>query len=109
MELLKTAFIPGDPPVLQIDGDIDLATADQLRGALEEALSSEPNVVIDMARVTFFDAAGIRALLQAAESRNGKGPLQIINAPRVAWVLELVGLSDLPSIVIRDEGETRGR
>jgi anti-sigma B factor antagonist len=109
MELFETEFVPGDPSVLQVDGEIDLSTADQLRTALEEALSTDPNVVIDMAGVTFFDASGLRAILQVAASANGAGPLPLINSRREARVLELVGLSDLPSIAIRDAGDARGR
>jgi anti-anti-sigma factor len=70
---------------------------------LEKALSADPTVVIDMAGVTFFDAAGVRVLLQVAAARNGAGPLTLLNAPRVKRVLDIVGLSDLPCIVIRDE------
>jgi anti-anti-sigma factor len=109
MELLKTEVVHGDPPVLQVDGEIDISTADQLRAALEQALSTSPNLVVDMGGVTFFDAAGLRVVLQAAASRNGAGPLTLVNAARVGWVLELVGLSGLPSIVIRDAGDARGR
>ena len=109
MELLKTELTQGDPRVLHIDGEIDLSTADQLRAALREALSSDPNVVIDMGGVTFFDATGLRALLQVAESRNGAGPLPLINAFRVEWVLDLVGLSGLPSIEVRGTGDAGGR
>jgi len=109
MELLKTEFVQGDPPVLQVDGEIDLSTAGQLRTALEEALTTNPTVVIDMAGVTFFDASGLRVVLQVAASRNGAGPLELMNAPRVARILELVGLSESTSVVIRDVGEARGR
>ena len=108
MELLKTEFVPGDPPVLQVDGEIDMSTADQLRRALEETLSANPEAVIDMAGVTFFDAAGLRVVLQFAACRNGSGPLRLTNASRVARVLELVGLRDLPSIHINDGGDPRG-
>ncbi len=108
MELLKTEFVEGDPPTLQVDGEIDLSTADQLRTALQKALSTSPKVVIDMAGVTFFDATGLRVVLQLAASRNGAGPLTLVNAHRVARVLELVGLSDLSSIVIHDAGDPRG-
>jgi anti-anti-sigma factor len=107
MELLKTEFVQGDPPVLQVDGEIDISTADQLRAALEQAVSANPNVVVDMAGVTFFDAAGLRAVLQVAASQNGKGPVTLVNARRVAWVLDLVGLSGLPTIVISDGGDAR--
>lgn len=109
MELLKVEYIEGDPRTLRIDGEIDLSTADQLRTALEEALSTDPTIVVDMGGVTFFDAAGLRALLQVAASRNGAGPLPLVNAARVARVLALVGLSDLPSIVIIDAGDARDR
>ena len=108
MELLKTEFVPGDPPVLQIAGEIDLATVDALQTALEEAISTDPSVVVDMAGVTFFDAMGLRVLLQAGASLNGTGPLTLLNAPRVAWLLELVGLSELSSIVICEAVESRG-
>lgn len=75
MELLKVEFVPGDPPLLHVDGEVDLSTADQLRTALERALSTNPNVAIDMAGVTFVDACGLRVVLQVAASRNGSGPL----------------------------------
>ncbi|HUB71377.1 MAG TPA: STAS domain-containing protein [Acidimicrobiales bacterium] len=108
-ELLRTELVAGDPPVLRVAGEIDLSTADQLRTALEEALSAGPDVVIDMAAVTFFDASGLRVVLQVAESLNGQGPLTLFNARRVARVLALVGLTDLPSIVVREKGDALGR
>jgi anti-sigma B factor antagonist len=91
--------------VLQLDGEIDMSTAEELRTALEKALSADPTVVVDMTGVTFCDAAGLRVLLQAAASLNGAGPLTLLNASRVKHLLEIVGLSDLSCIVIRDEGE----
>jgi anti-anti-sigma factor len=109
MDLLRTEFVQGEPPVLVVDGEIDMSTAEQLRAALEEAVATDPEVVVDMGGVTFFDAAGLRAVLEVAATRNGAGPLTLLNAPRVARVLDLVGLSGLPSIVIRDGGEPRGR
>lgn len=109
MELLKVEFVPGDPPLLHVDGEVDLSTADQLRTALERALSTNPNVAIDMAGVTFVDACGLRVVLQVAASRNGSGPLLLVNAARIERILDLVGLSELPSIEIRDEGDGSGR
>ena len=109
MELLKTEFIEGDPPVLRVDGEIDLSTADLFRTALEDAVSTHPNVVVDLARVSFLDAAGLRVLVQVAATRNGAGPIPLVNAQRVAWVLDLVGLSSSPSIAIRALDCSRGR
>lgn len=109
MELLKIELIQGAPPALRIGGEIDLSTAGQLRTALEKACAAAPDVVVDLAGVTFLDVAGLRALLEVAESRNGAGPLTLVNASRVKWLLELVGLSGWASIDIRDAGDARGR
>ena len=108
MEMLKTDLVRGEQVTLRVEGEIDLATADQLGDALKEALSADPSVVVDMAGVTFIDASGLRVLFEVAESRDGVGPLALVNAPRVAWLLELLGMSDLASIDLRDGGERRG-
>jgi anti-anti-sigma factor len=109
MDLLKTEFKQGDPPVLLVTGELDLSTADELRVALEQAVSTDPTVVVDMAGVTFIDVSGLQAVLAVAACRNGAGPLTLVNAPRAEWLLGLVGLSDLSSIVIRGAGELNGR
>jgi anti-anti-sigma factor len=101
--------VAGDPPVLQVDGEIDMSTAEELRGALENALSADPTVVVDMTGVTFCDAAGLRVLLQAAASLNGTGPLTLLNAARVKRLLEIVGMSELSCLAIRDGGDSRDR
>ena len=73
MELLKTELVPGDPMVLLLQGEADFSTTDQLRTALERALSADSTIVVDMAGITFIDAAGLRAVLRAAAARNGRG------------------------------------
>jgi anti-sigma B factor antagonist len=108
MEMLQIEFVPGSPSVLRLDGEIDLATEDQLRNALFEALSVDANVVIDMAEVTFIDASGIRVVLEAAQSLDGAKPLVLVNAPRAEWLLEVVGLEDLSAVEIREGGDPRG-
>jgi anti-anti-sigma factor len=109
MELLKTELMPGDPAVLEIVGEIDLSTADQLRAVLEDAVSGDSKLVVDMAGVTFCDATGLRVVLQTAESLNGAGPLRLLHASRVKRLLELVGLSELSSIEMSDAGDPHVR
>jgi anti-sigma B factor antagonist len=108
MELLHIDLVASEPPVLRVEGEIDMATADQLRTALSKALSDDAAVVVDMAGVTFIDASGIRVLLETAASRDGLGPLTLVNAGRVSWLLDLLGLDDVSSLELRDEGERRG-
>jgi anti-anti-sigma factor len=99
MEAFATHLEDGrSPPVLRVSGEIDLATADEFRGSLEEALTMDSALVVDMADVMFIDVIGLRVLLQAAESRNGTGPLTLRNAPRVASLMKAAGLTDIPFI-----------
>jgi anti-anti-sigma factor len=105
MELLKTELVEGNPPELQIVGEVDLSTVDALRIALQDALDTDPTVVIDMAGVTFIDAVGLHTVLSVAAGQNGAGPLQLVNAPRVTWLLDLVGMNDEVLIVVGGEGE----
>ena len=109
MELLRVSVLKGEPPVLQVDGEIDMSTAEELRMALEKALATDPTVVVDMAGVTFCDAAGLRVVLQVAESLNGTGPLTLLHAARVQRLLDIVGLTGLSCVVIRNDGESRDR
>jgi len=102
MDGLSTHLVEGPPPVLHVGGELDMTTAGLLDAALRRAMAGDPAVVVDMAEVTFVDAAGLRVILQAAESRNGDGPLILVNAPRVAWLLKLVGLDGLPSVDVSD-------
>ena len=109
MAPLETQFLEDcSPPVLRVEGEADLATAEQLGEALERAISVDPSVVVDMAGVTFIDATGLRVVLQAAESLNGSSPLTLLNARRVACLLDLVGLNDLSSIELREGSKTHG-
>ena len=102
-EMLTITLEPGKPPVLHVHGEVDIASAPQLAEALGDALSEDSSVVLDMAGVTFVDAAGLRVILRAANSLNGRGPLTLVHADRVAKLLELVGLSEMSSIVVHDE------
>jgi anti-anti-sigma factor len=88
--------------VLRVRGELDLASAGQFAAALEKAASANPRLVVDLAGLTFVDVCGLRVILQAAESRNGLGPLPLVNAARIAWLLELVGLDGIRSIEFRD-------
>jgi anti-sigma B factor antagonist len=104
VDILTIRVEAGPPRALLLEGEIDLATAGQLRDALLEAVASDSTpVVVDMAGVTFVDASGIRTVLEVAQAMNGRGPLTIMHAPLMQRLLDLVGLHDVPSVVIRDE------
>ena len=92
------------PRTILLEGEIDMATAPFLGDALSEALDSAEGVVVDMAGVTFIDSTGLHALVQAALSMNGAGPLVLAHVPPgVQRVLKIVGMDELPCLQIREE------
>lgn len=101
MELLTTHLQEGSPPVLHVQGEIDMATADHLREAIERGLTLNSKLVVDMTEVTFIDVMGLRALLDAA-SLTQDGPLTLVNAPVVSWLLALTEMTDISSVQIRN-------
>jgi anti-sigma B factor antagonist len=77
--LLQIARIPEG---LQVEGEIDMASAPQLVDALSRLDRSDGRLVIDLAGVTFMDSTGLHAVLNEVASRNGSGPLVLRNPTR---------------------------
>ena len=58
----------GTQLVLRLSGELDLCSAPQLGRALYEAAEQLPSqLILDLERMRFMDAAGIRCILTAAE------------------------------------------
>jgi anti-sigma B factor antagonist len=75
-------------------GDLDLATAPDLRETLIEVIDEGARIVIDMVAVEFLDSAGLGILvggLKRARSRGGDLELVCSNS-EVLKPLELTGL-----------------
>src|SRR5215207_1881894 len=93
--------------VVRVAGELDTATA----GLLEDGLSLASvmpgdRVVVDFSRLTFMDAAGLRAVVAAHERRvaAGTGGLVIRGASGIVRrVFELTGLT-----VLLDDRESMG-
>jgi anti-sigma B factor antagonist len=84
--------------VLVVTGEIDIATAPQLRRELE-ALSREAHSpgIVDLAGVTFLDSSGISALLAARKAVSGTAVTLVLAdpSPPVRRVLEIAGVDQL--------------
>ena len=63
-----TKSFDGQSTVLSVQGELDMATAPELRAELAHLANSKCDVVVDLSRVTFMDSSGIRALLDAHQS-----------------------------------------
>lgn len=86
---------PGEPTVVEVGGELDLATAPRLSLALDMAeRHGSRSIVLDLAELRFVDASGLRVLVDAARrAREGGWSLSGRNpSPPVSKLLELVGL-----------------
>lgn len=90
---------PGDQgTVVEIGGEIDIITEDQLREMLLQVMSRHnPRIMLDLSRVSFMDCSGIRVLISTrrrAELLGGE-LLLIAVSPRVGKILRLTGMQDV--------------
>jgi anti-sigma B factor antagonist len=88
----------GTTHTVTVVGDLDLAVADRLDRAIDDALAAGPEtVVVDLAGATFIDSTGVRSLLRGhhlAEDRQVR--LVVLPADEgVHRVFELCGLADV--------------
>ena len=93
--------------VLELLGDHDLATADDLSAAIDQALASRPGLIVDLTETTFIDSTVVHLLIKAhqvLEARGHQLTVQITEASTVLRVLELTQLDNALGLA-RDRNE----
>ena len=87
--------------VFAVEGEIDLATVDQLTRAIDGVWHRADVATIDLRRVSFIDCLGMRALLQLSSEGAERGcRLEFIQGPRsVERLFELTGALEQLSFV----------
>lgn len=109
---VSDATPPGTPYVVEVKGDIDLATVDALEQPVIAAIQrGRRPVILDLSECGFIDSCGIRLLLRAHrllhDGRDGAGArLAVIARDHVAGVLRLTTLDAMiPLAASRGEAE----
>lgn len=96
---LRTIGGDGDDRVtVLVEGELDLATVDQLTQLLHEQLSRQRPVILDMSGVRFIDSTGLAAILGALRRHEDDGGVLRIGGelqPQVRRLMELTGVLDL--------------
>ena len=93
---------------LRLVGELDMATAAELRAALHRLPRDRGGLMLDLSSLSFMDASGLHVLVEFADTLNGTGPLVLDNAPsNLARLFVLTGLDRNPSIELR-RGDGRG-
>ena len=87
----------GDTHVIQLFGELDLATTQALQAELRRVEQLEPrSTILDLSALEFIDSSGIKLLLDAvARSSERDRSLGLLRGPEaVQRVLEISGLQD---------------
>jgi anti-sigma B factor antagonist len=86
----------------RLDGELDMATAEDLSQLLRDAASNEGPVVLDFSGVSFMDSSGLRALLEAAGKTDEDRSVIILNpTAQVRRVLEISIPGGTPGLEVR--------
>jgi anti-sigma B factor antagonist len=96
MDIVLRQLNDGDVPVLSVAGEVDLATAPQMRDALVRLAADHPgaNVVIDLDGVTLLDSVGLGLLIGGLRRMRGTGGdvALVCTTPRLIELLALCRL-----------------
>ena len=106
VEVLRIAATwSGTQLVVRLSGELDLGSALQLRHALDDAANQHPSaVILDLERVSFMDAAGIRAILTGAQSFGSRFILRR-TPPYVMRLFAIIGLEQQLNFEAGSDGE----
>ena len=93
---------------ISVRGELDLSTAPQLEGPLEEALDGDGSLLIDLSQCEFIDSTGIALIVRAWQrlqsGENGRVLALCTHNDQVRRVLEITGLElSIPVHPTRDE------
>ena len=86
----------GDSMTIALGGELDLATVDRAREALEQVPPGTP-LVLDLSGLTFIDSTGLGLI--AAAAKQTKGQLSVIPDERTRRLLDLTGMTDHLTLV----------
>ena len=98
---MTTGAVDADTHVVELQGELDLATTPYIQAALDAALETgKPFVVLDLDDVTFVDSTTLAVMLAAhrrLEARGGR-LVTVCSDPVDARVFEITGLTQRLSV-----------
>lgn len=89
------------PPGIRLAGEIDYRRVPELNQALAEALRLGGDIHVNLAHLTFMDAAAAAAIGQAALSLQPGRAMAVVCGRAVRKVLDVVGVTDQPAVRVR--------
>ncbi len=91
-----------DRVILELHGELDMATSPQLDGALHELAQDGPaTVVLDLRGVSFLDSTGLKAIFSARNASRERGQQLAVTpgSPQVQRLLSLTRLGEHLTVI----------
>jgi len=85
---------------IDVAGELDVASSDDLRAALDAYVDGGGDLTVDLSAVTFIDSTGLTVLVQANTLLSASGARLVVAdpSPVVVRVFQLAGLFDLLAV-----------
>lgn len=98
----------GDATVIHVKGEIDIATCERLRDAIEPHLGPAQTIVLDLSGVAFMDSSCLTVLVQARGRLTADGGSLVLRNPsgaarRLLTVIQAEGLIEVDAEVHRTD------
>ena len=88
------------PPVVAVDGDVDLANVGEFETAMAKARNGSPELTVDLTGVGYCDSSAVRALFALAAST--KLTMIVRSTGHIKTLLGISGLDRVAAMVIKD-------
>jgi len=95
---VKDNSLSADATLLEVEGEFDLAVAERVQEAIEEAAETVKLAIVNLSDCEFIDPAGVAVLVRAHSKLLGEGRRMVVccATDQVERMLELTGLADDP-------------
>ncbi len=90
----------GQPPVVAVSGDIDLANVADFEAAMAAALDGSPALTVDLTEVTYCDSAAVRALFSLAA--NTELTMLVRPTGHIKTLLGISGLDRVATVITKE-------
>ena len=92
--VLGLSVLPGDPTVVLLEGELDIASVDVMRAAADAVPDSADAVTVDLAGLAFIDGTGAEALsaFHATQIVRGRSVRVVRARPSIRWTLQVLYL-----------------
>ena len=111
---METRAVESEPPIIELEGEVDVYTAPQLKQQMISLLESgAKELVVDLTKVDYLDSTALGVLiggLKRMRERDGNMVL-VCPSPRIRRVFEITGLDKIFDIfnVQQEATESMGK